>query len=311
MSKRQTLSERFENLDPPKHDIPTNERQLSALDDDDSQVDGNTTFTVVNGATSHPTENRNHRISQVTDTSQANLKYGASRVTSDRGFRRELNPTPYFSLQSRPFRTNRYQSQQRTGTNMMSSSRPNINTGYNNNNNNNNGYVSRFNDYNAMNQRGQARGRGWTRQWRGSGMRGGMRGFYATRNSGGRSTVGVGDGNRGRSRGRGGRSRGSMNRGRGDMSKGGKRGALTQEKLDKELDRYYANNDPQKLKEMKNDQLDKELDDYWMAPDESGNKDTTKSEANNKSKKPNNNTSKSAVKNNNESINEKVTDKDF
>jgi len=285
MSKRQTLSERFDNLGAPKYDdMIADESHVDTLDEEDNdQLDG-TTFTVVNRE-ARLRETRNQRITQVIGAkapvmiTSPNVKYIANRTTANRQFRRELNPSPYFSSQSRPpFRTNR------AGGNVMyKASRAN--------NFDNHSFLSDPNEVNGNNYRGLVRNPQQIGQWRGfgmnsgvrartstrgakMGMRGALRGHVAARNGfdgksnnrrGGRIT-GNGNGN-GNGRGRG---RGNLNNSKNNITGRG----LTEKQLDKELEQYYVHNDPQKLKDMKNDQLDREMDEYWMAPDQNNHNGT-------------------------------------
>jgi len=265
MSKRQTLSERFDNIAPPKYDdMSANGLQADVLEEDiDSQPTEDTTFTVVNNVVRN---SRNQRISHVMDTNAAvattvpGVKYAATRETGTRSFRRELNTSPYFAARPRPpFRTNR--------ATMMTNPRV---TGLVRNKR-----VQRFNENYVDVPRNVVRNRGFTGRFRsgdfGARFRGPRQGFEPSVQS---AQVGPGGGPRGRGRGRARRPRGGVFRGRGRGDGNGnnagknpqqKRG-WTKEQLDKDLDQYYADSDPQKFKEMKNDELDKELDDYWSKP---------------------------------------------
>jgi len=276
MSKRQTLSQRFDSLAPPKYDdMSTNERPADTIDDEDQdQSNGNTTFTVVNrSAGGSSTGSRSQRISHVIESNDAStpsrINYSANRSTGSRPFRRDLNPSPYVSSSSRPgFRTNRYQHQQRTGENVFDSSRSNT---YDNNNTK----PPRFSDFNGNNRRDTTRGRGWISRWRGSRVNT-TRGTRANSmwlrygNDMRRSRNGPnGGGTNANINGNNANIRGGRKRGRGDMNRGrsGNKRNLTQKDLDKELEKYYASKDPKKLSEMKNDELDRELDEYWTKPD--------------------------------------------
>jgi len=231
MSKRQTLSERFDSLPPPQYDDMPD----------------------------YSTKNRGQEINPATDVDDefvtSNITYNASRAPGNRSFRQPMIPHPYSQSSKRSqFYSYRFQSQQQSRANGRKRNTDNITTPH-------------FSQQNSSNRRGMTRGRMWKRgglNRTGTGT-GARTGFSIGQRNGVRQPRARTDlgGDRGTRRGRGrGRGRGGV------MNKrNNRRGGLTEQKLDKELEKYYANNDPEKLKEIKNDKLDRELDDYWQAPE--------------------------------------------
>ncbi|ETO14770.1 hypothetical protein RFI_22597 [Reticulomyxa filosa] len=105
-------------------------------------------------------------------------------------------------------------------------------------------------------------------------------------------------GSRGRGRGTALAAARGRDRGSATKTKSSSGGALTEKQLDRELERYYGNKDPQKLKEMKNDQLDREMDEYWKTQDENGHSETKGSKTDKAENSNNDNAQRNKAKNN-------------